>query len=110
MKKQEADTIIKACNKHKIKACIRREGDLYLVNFMERFEYRAYKAAQLMCNALVIEYKTRKAKVAEKKDNYIQGLNFSPYPTKRKRGYEPGNWGERHLKQNEGNSSSADED
>ncbi|MBT3300831.1 MAG: hypothetical protein HOD63_15800 [Bacteroidetes bacterium] len=100
MNKQEADTIIKACNKHKINAYIRKEGDLYLVNFMERFEYRVFKAAQYMCNSLVLEYKIRKAMVEENRETYLKGLNFSNKPSQRKQSFKPGNWADRHMNKN----------
>jgi predicted transcriptional regulator len=95
MTKQEADTIIKACKRYKINAYIRREGELYLVNFMERFEFREFKAAQLMCNALVLEYRTRKSMVEESRADYLKELNFSHHSPRRNQITNQVSWADR---------------
>ena len=48
MNKREADTILLACNKHKIFLTMHKEGSVYVVNFINRIEIRSFEGAKLL--------------------------------------------------------------
>jgi len=76
---------------------MRKEGDVYLVEFMNRIEIKSFEGAKLITNGLVIE-----GKFKQETKKYIDELgtnaklNFSKYPTRRKRPESGIGWGERH--------------
>jgi len=55
MKKREADSILLACKKYGIALTMRKEGDVYLVKFVNRIEIKSFEAAKLLTNGFVIE-------------------------------------------------------
>ena len=76
---------------------MRKEGDVYLVVFINRIEIKSFDGAKLITNGLVIE---ERHKVKVKKHVVELGtnakLNFSKYPTRKKRPDSGIGWGERH--------------
>jgi hypothetical protein len=48
MNKREADTILLACKKHGIFMTMRKEGSLYLVNFIKRIEIRSFEGVNFI--------------------------------------------------------------
>lgn len=97
MNKREADAILLACKKHVIQFTMRKEGDVYLVNFINRIEIKSFEAAKLITNGLVIEGRCKK----ESKKHIVEmgtnaELNFSKYPTRKNRPDSVVSWGERH--------------
>ena len=60
MNKREADTILLACNKHKIFLTMHKEGSVYVVNFIKRIEIRSFEGAKLITNGLVMDGKIKK--------------------------------------------------
>jgi len=46
--KREADTILLACKKNGIFLTMRKEGSVYLVNFINRIEIRSFGGAKLI--------------------------------------------------------------
>ena len=97
MNKREADTILLACKKHGVSLNLRKEGDVYLVNFINRIEIKSFEGAKLITNGLVIEARFKK----ENKKHIVElgtntKLNFSKYPTRRNRPERGIGWGERH--------------
>ena len=90
---------------------MRKEGDVYLVNFVNRLEIKSFEAAKHITNGLVIEGKNkaevssyakasadRKAKVKEnlyQREEYSK-MNFSKYSTRKNRPDSGIGWGERH--------------
>lgn len=48
MNKREADTILLACKKHGIQLVMRKEGDVYIVNFVNRLEIKSFEGAKLL--------------------------------------------------------------
>ena len=97
MNKREADTILLACKKHGISLAMHKEGDVYLVNFVNRIEIKSSEAAKLITNGLVIEGRSRKA---DKRHMVELGtnakLNFSKYPTRKTTTDSGIGLGERH--------------
>ena len=97
MKKREADTILLACKKHGIELTMRKEGDVYLVTFVNRIEIKSFEGAKLITNGLVVEGRLKKdckKHIVEMETNVK--LNFSNYPTRKKRGDSSVGWGDRH--------------
>jgi len=60
MNKREADTILLACKKHGVSLTMRKEGDVYLVTFIDRIEIKSFEGAKLITNGLVIEGRLKK--------------------------------------------------
>ena len=60
MNKREADAILLACKKHSIPLTTRKEGDVYMVTFIDRIEIKSFEAAKLITNGLVVESKMKK--------------------------------------------------
>ena len=102
MNKREADTILLACKKHSIFLTMRKEGSVYLVNFIKRIEIRSFEGAKLITNGLVLDGKLKK----DIKRHVVElgtdaKLNFSNYPTRKKRDDSGIGWGERRSGVNE---------
>lgn len=94
MNKREADTILLACKKHGIQLTMRKEGDVYLVNFVNRLEIKSFEGAKLITNGLVIEGKNKKeAKECINEIGTNAKLNFSKYPTRKTRPDSGIGWG-----------------
>ena len=96
MNKREADTILLACKKHRITLTMRKEGDVYLVTFINRIEIKSFDGAKLITNGLVVEGRLKK----DIKKHVVElgssaKLNFSNYPTRKKRDDSGIGWGER---------------
>jgi len=96
MNKRDADTILLACKKNGIFLTMRKEGSVYLVIFINRIEIRSFEGAKLITNGLVIEGRLKK----EVKEHVVElgteaKLNFSNYPTRKKRADGGVSWGER---------------
>ncbi|MFC2114727.1 hypothetical protein ACFLRI_05205 [Bacteroidota bacterium] len=87
---------MKACRKFNVSAYSRLEGDRYLVIFKQDIEFRSFKAAKYMVNALVLE-RREKDRLNNANSLTVDGLNFSPYPVNKKRVQDSDNWGERRL-------------
>jgi len=97
MNKREADTILLACKKHDISLTMRKEGDVYMVTFMNRIEVKSFEGAKHITNGLVVEGRIKKdikKHIDEMGTN--AKLNFSNYPTRKKRGDSGVGWGDRH--------------
>ena len=60
MNKREADTILLACKKHGISLTMRKEGDVYMVTFINRIEIKSFDGAKLITNGLVVEGRLKK--------------------------------------------------
>lgn len=97
MNKREADTILLACKKNKVQLTMRKEGDIYLVTFVNRIEIKSFVGAKLITNGLVIEGRNiKKAKEnLNNRETYPQ-LNASKYPTRKNRPDSGVGWVERH--------------
>ena len=97
MNKRQADNILLACKKHGITLTMRKEGDVYLVNFMNRIEMKSFEGAKFITNGLVIEGRHNKL---SKRDTVELGtdakLNFSKYPTRKNRADSGVGWADRH--------------
>ena len=97
MNKREADTILLACKKHAISLTMRKEGDVYVVIFINRIEIKSFEGAKLITNGLVIE---GRCKIESKRHIIELGtnakLNFSKYPTRKNRLDSSVGWGDRH--------------
>ena len=76
---------------------MRKEGDVYFVNFINRIEIRSFEGAKLIVNGLVVEGRVKKD-IKKHIDDIGTGakLNFSNYPTRKNRGDGGVGWGERH--------------
>jgi len=75
MDKREADTILVACKKHGIFLTMRKEGDVYMVTFINRIEIKSFDAAKLITNGLVVECERHGAQVANLRHRgYIQTI------------------------------------
>ncbi len=97
MNKREADTILLACKKHRISLTMRKEGDVYLVEFMNRIDIKSFEEAKLISNGLVIEGRHKK----QVKRHIVElgtntKLNFSKYPTRKNRPESSASWAARH--------------
>ena len=87
MVKREAYKILLGCKKFGISLVMRKEGDVYLVTFINRIEIKSFEAAKLITNGLVVEQrykKDSKKHIVELETN--AKLNFAKYPTRKKRG------------------------
>jgi len=98
MNKREADTILLACKKHNIFLTMRKEGSVYLVNFIKRIEIRSFEGAKLITNGLVLDGKLKK----DIKKHVVElgtdvKLNFSNYPTRKKRDDSGIPWADRRI-------------
>lgn len=97
MNKREADTILLACKKHSISLTMRKEGDVYLVEFVNRIEIKSFEGAKLITNGLVIEGRHKKQIKKHIDDLGTNAkLNFSKYPTRKNRPDSGASWAERH--------------
>jgi len=96
MNKREADTILLACKKHGVALSMRKEGDVYLVTFVNRIEIKSFEGAKLITNGLVVEGRLKKdiKKHVVKLGEDVK-LNFSKYPTRKKSSDSGIGWGER---------------
>jgi hypothetical protein len=96
MNKREADTILLACKKHGIFMTMRKEGSVYVVNFIKRIEIRSFEGAKLITNGLVLDGKLKKD---VKKQVVELGTNakliFSNYPTRKKKADSGISWADR---------------
>ncbi len=97
MNKREADTILLACKKHGITLTIRKEGNVYFVNFINRIEIKSFAGAKHITNGLVIEGRCKK----ESKRHIVEletnaKLNFSKYSTRKNRSDSGTSWADRH--------------
>lgn len=68
MNKREADTILLACKKHGLSLTMRKEGSIYFVIFINRFEITSFEGAKLITNGLVIEGRFKK-EIKERANN-----------------------------------------
>lgn len=96
MNKREADSILLACKKHGISLTMNKEGDVYVITFVNRIDIKSFEAAKLITNGLVIE--GRNKKMIKKRIDEIgtnAKLNLSKYPTRKKRPESGVGWGER---------------
>ena len=87
MNKREADAILLACKKHGISLTMRKEGSVYLVNFINRIEIRSFEGAKLITNGLVVEGRHKK----EKKEHInnmesFPKIDFSNHSKRKSRG------------------------
>ena len=97
MNKREADIILLACKKHGIFLTMRKEGSVYLVNFINRFEIRSFEGAKLITNGLVVEGRIKRENKKHIDDIGTGAkLNFSDYPIRKDRDVGGVGWGERH--------------
>ncbi len=97
MNKREADTILLACKKHGISLNMRKEGDVYLVTFMNRIEIKSFEGAKHVTNGLVIEDRCKrelKSRVHNMQSS--TKMNFSNYSKKKTRPDNGITLGERH--------------
>lgn len=97
MHKREADTILLACKKHSIQLSMRKEGDVYMVTFINKIEIKSFEAAKLITNGLAIEIRNKKEMKQEL--NIRQSsvkLDYSKYPSRKKISEGGVGWGERH--------------
>ncbi len=87
MNKREADTILLACKKNGISLTMRKEGSVYLVNFINRIEIKSFEGAKLITNGLVIEGRLKK-EVKEHINNMesYPKINFSNHSKRKNRG------------------------
>lgn len=76
MDKREADKILLACKKHGISLTMRKEGDVYLVTFINRIEIKSFEGAKHITNGLVIEGKY-KNEIKRKLIIFREGYNCS---------------------------------
>ena len=100
MNKREADTILLANKKHGISLTMRKEGDVCLVNFVNRIDIKSFEAAKLITNGLVIEGRNKaEVKAKENLNQRVANpkMNFSKLPTRKKRPGSGIGWGERRL-------------
>jgi hypothetical protein len=96
MNKREADTILLACKKHGVSLTMRKEGDVYMVTFVNRIEIKSFEGAKLITNGLAVEGRFKKDSKKHIGDLVMDTkLNFSNYPTRKKRGDGGVGWGER---------------
>ena len=96
MNKREADTILLACKKHGIFMTMRKEGSVYVVNFIKRIEIRSFEGAKLITNGLVLDGKLKK----DVKKHVVElgtkaKLNFFNYPTRKKKADSGISWADR---------------
>lgn len=97
MNKREADIILLACKKHNLSLTIRKEGEIYLVTFNHKIEFKSFEAAKLITNGLVIESRFKRVnKKTLNKINSDRQPNFSNYPTSKRRDNHGKGWAERH--------------
>ena len=78
---------------------MRKEGDVYLVNFINRIEIKSFEGAKLITNGLVIEGRLKK----DIKKHVVElgtdaKLNFSNKPTRKNRADSGVTLGERRRK------------
>ena len=86
MNKREVDTILLACKKHSISLTMRKEGDVYLVTFINRIEIKSFEGAKHITNGLVIEGRCKKElKVHVHTMQSSTKMNFSNYAKKKTR-------------------------
>lgn len=100
MNKREADTILLANKKHGISLTMRKEGDVYVVTFVNRIDIKSFEAAKLITNRLVIEGRNKaEVKAKENLNQRVANpkMNFSKLPTRKKRPGSGIGWGERRL-------------
>lgn len=99
MNKRESDIVLLACKKNSISLTVRKEGDVYMVTFVNRIELKSFEGAKLITNGLVVEGRYKKD-IKKHIDEIGTGakLNFSKYPTRKNRGDNPVTWADRHLK------------
>ena len=100
MNKREADTILLANKKHGISLTMRKEGDVYVVTFVNRIDIKSFEAAKLITNGLVIEGRNKaEVKAKENLNQRVANpkMNFSKLPTRKKRPGSGIGWGERRL-------------
>jgi len=88
---QEANRIIQAAVQHKIFTTCRSEGDIYIINIMDRMDFRSFQAAKLAINSLVLEFRAYPPKQKET-------ATFTPNPKRRRKNDTEGNWGENRVK------------
>ena len=101
MNKREADTILLANKKHGISLTMRKEGDVYVVTFVNRIDIKSFEAAKLITNRLVIEGRNKaEVKAKENLNQRVANpkMNFSKLPTRKKRPGSGIGWGERRRK------------
>jgi len=89
MNKREADTILLACKKNGISLTMRKEGSVYLVNFINRIEIRSFEGAKLITNGLVIEGRLKKD--IKEQINQIESYPKIDFSNKPKRKTRPDN-------------------
>ncbi len=99
MNKREADTILLACKKNGISLTMRKEGSVYLVNFINRIEIKSFEGAKLITNGLVIEGRLKK-EVKEHINNMesYPKIDFSKHSKRKSRGDSGVTFGERRGK------------
>ena len=100
MNKREADKILLACKKHGISLTMNKEGDVYVVTFVNRIDIKSFEGAKLITNGLVIEGRNKaEVKAKENLNQRVANpkMNFSKLPTRKKRPGSGIGWGERRL-------------
>ena len=78
---------------------MRKEGDVYMVTFINRMEIKSFDAAKLITNGLVVEGRLKK----DIKKHVVElgssvKLNFSNYPTRKNRQDSGVSWGDRRSR------------
>jgi len=99
MNKRESDIVLLACKKNSISLTVRKEGDVYMVTFVNRIELKSFEGAKLITNGLVVEGRFKK-EIKQHIDELGSNarLNFSKYPTRKTRPDSGIDWGERRQK------------
>ena len=96
MQKKELNIIMQACRKYGVSAYSRIEGDCYLVVFKYDIEFRNFVASKYMVNALIIEKRDREKRKGNNQLS-VDGLNFNPYPMRKKNETEGMSWAEKRM-------------